>query len=365
MKKIYATKKNPCPICGKEDWCCFIPSDQSTCLEDGLYICNRTLTKADIISPINGSIYLYKKDSINGDEIYVKKEVQQQKKEDRKSSKKITKPIIKRKEEPKSNLPRSNEELNRVYRKFLSMLSLKKKHKKMLLEEGWNEALIAKSFFCSIPEYKSYYVKKLLESEDLKGVPGFYFSKEHWSFVGKSGILMPLYDSKNQIFRLRIRDDNPELDDKGKEKNKYKNFASHGTGGCQAGLQIGIVQKEADKKEEFYITEGEKKALIGNYYLNQRVVNLTGVNCSRFLLEPNGTEEPILSYLIRTGAKVPIVAFDADKRVNPAVWKAHNYLIEVLKEYFPVVGVANWNAGFGKGLDDILLTGILPNIEYV
>lgn len=62
---------------------------------------------------------------------------------------------------------------------------------------------------------------------------------------------------------------------------------------------------------------------------------------------------------------MPIVAFDADKRVNPAVWKAHNYLIELLKEYFPVVGVANWNAGFGKGLDDILLTGILPNIEYV
>lgn len=365
MEKIYATKINPCPICGKEDWCCFIPSDQSVCLEDGLYICNRSQTKADIISPINGSIYLYRKDTINGDGIYIKEEVQQQKREDRKSSKNVSKPIIKRKEEAKGNIARANKELDYIYRKFLSMLTLKQQHKKILLEEGWSEELITRSLFCSIPEYKPYYVKELLKSEELKGVPGFYYSKEHWSFVGKSGILMPLYDIKNQIFRLRIRDDNPELDDKGKEKNKYKNFASHGIGGCQAGLQIGIIQKEGNRKEEFYITEGEKKALVGNYCLNRRVVNLTGVNCFRFLLEANGSEEAMLSYLIKTGAKIPIVAFDADKRDNPAVWKAHNKLIQLLKGYFQIVGVANWNSGFGKGLDDILLTGILPNIIYV
>lgn len=361
MEAVYAKKNHPCPICGKQDWCCFLPSRKLELAGDGLYICRRSQTKSDIVSPVNGSVYQYIKDTINGDGIYVLEEVA--------INRTPTVPIIRRNKKAIDKEPLDNKKLDAVYRRFLGLLYLDEGHYKYFLNQGWDASMIKESLYRSKPgnRSKQFIMDKLRQDfSTLDGVPGFYKAGDDWTFDSReSGILMPLMDTKGQIFRLRQRLDYPEVDEKGKEKNKYKNFASWGESGCSAGMQIGIIENPGDEKETFYITEGEKKAFVGNHYMHTRIVNLTGVNCFRYLLEPNGTEEPILDYLIRTGGKIPIVAFDSDIINNPKVKQAQEALIRLLKNQFDKVGIAAWNSGFGKGLDDILLAGIIPNINYV
>jgi len=68
----------------------------------------------------------------------------------------------------------------------------------------------------------------LQEFGSLRGVPGFYENDYgKWTFAGACGILIPLFDHENNLYRLRIRLDHPEIDENGKEKNKYNNFSSY------------------------------------------------------------------------------------------------------------------------------------------
>lgn len=85
--------------------------------------------------------------------------------------------------------------------------------------------------------------------------------------------------------------DYPELDENGKEKNKYKNFSSYykvqlndGSfknallDGCRAGSHIGFFSNlQKDNYTVCYITEGEKKSMFTNYVLHNPVISLPRV----------------------------------------------------------------------------------------
>lgn len=386
MGGIYATKQKPCPICGRIDWCTFLPGKSAITQEDGLYICRKCQSTWDVISPVDGMIYHFVGITSNGDGMYVNLEVQDLKNAEWKQNKMNNKPsipaipVMKAKHEIPPILPLENKSLGGIYKSFLMKLQLNSFHKKYLKEEGWEDALIKKSMFRSIPSGKDkerIAYELIKEFGSLKGVPGFYLSKNRYTFAGSAGILMPLYDVESQIFRLRIRKDKPEIDNNGKEKNKYGNFSScimeEKDGviqnvyleGCQAGPQIGVYKQVVKSKELFFITEGEKKSIVANEILKALIVNLTGVSYCDFITRPNGTEVSILSYLIQNEYQVPVIAFDADKRWNKKVLQCEENLVMLLKQHFPKVAIADWNPGFGKGLDDILLTGIRPNIRFV
>ena len=57
--------------------------------------------------------------------------------------------------------------------------------------------------------------KKVMQElgiKSLSGVPGAYLNdKGNWSFVGKSGIVFPVYDEEGFIYRIRIRLDYLDL----------------------------------------------------------------------------------------------------------------------------------------------------------
>lgn len=67
------SKAEPCPICGKTDWC----NIQYTNSGDKLSYCRRTLHGNDITSPLNGRIYVFIKQATDGSCIYKDQEAQE------------------------------------------------------------------------------------------------------------------------------------------------------------------------------------------------------------------------------------------------------------------------------------------------
>lgn len=67
-----------------------------------------------------------------------------------------------------------------------------------------------------------------------------------------------------------------------------------------------------------------------------------------------------LDFLKRIGCKNIVVAYDADKNTNENVALYERRLVELLKRHEFLTYTANWNFGFGKGLDDILVLGLRP-----
>lgn len=136
----------------------------------------------------------------------------------------------------------SNAELDKIYRAFLSMLTLEEKHKEQLLKE-WQGAVhdvsslltswpirslppIDKARFANgetfkNPTRKSIIAKLLRLFPTLKGVPGFYMrsgsywssrpEEERWTFLPLEGIIFPCFDKNGMLYRIRIKDDYPAM----------------------------------------------------------------------------------------------------------------------------------------------------------
>lgn len=281
-------------------------------------------------------------------------------------------------------------ELDLIYRSFLKHLHLNKMHAQYLAREGWTKELILHSMLRSLPvNNSSHYnscdreritLELIHEFGSVQGVPGFYKKQDgKWTFSGSSGILIPLYDHNHCLYRLRVRLDHPQVDDSGKEKNKYNNFSSYFEtkttsgalanaylNGCRSGSHIGLYDNPAlDDYTVCYITEGEKKAIYANYVLHTPVVSIPGVNSFNKLLEQSENGFTVLDYLKSRGCRILIIAYDSDKYVNQSVLMYEGKIIEFLSLQDFHIGIAFWNPGFGKGLDDILSINVRPNYELV
>lgn len=148
--------------------------------------------------------------------------------------------------------PLKNSQLHQIYSYLLDMLVLEPNHKKALLDE-WNagidpnlgEKILTRWTVKSLPmtdaarhnsrqtlanptrrELIDQLVKRF---HSLRGVPGFYMGKDgRWEMSALSGIVYPVYDSKGNIYRLRIGDEHPRIDkyakdDAGNYIYEYKN----------------------------------------------------------------------------------------------------------------------------------------------
>lgn len=62
------------------------------------------------------------------------------------------------------------------------------------------------------------------------------------------------------------------------------------------------------------------------------------------------------------GCKSAVVAYDADKNVNEHVHRHEKKLVALLKNHSFHTYIGSWNPGFGKGLDDILVLGVKPQV---
>lgn len=397
MGSITAVGKNSkyrvCPICGKPDWCGVIEFDGYTMLA-----CQRTKDHQNTIGA-DGLFYVFVKESKSGASCLYEEANQARVRKgdvDTDSASYKAFEVQKVKSLPAEELVPAlpNSKLHKIYSKMLSMLVLEERHKQYLLSEGWSEELIKASGIKSFPvnDYernekgivtknpKRYELGKALYEAfgDLTGVPGAYAKvgkndSIYWTFAGPDGILFPIADINKQIYRLRIRLENPtknmkygnlssfkKIEKEGKLINYYKN-------GTRSGNAIGMYQNNCLCENDYYIayvTEGEKKGIIGNYILKSLIIDIPGVNSFALLLkEDEETGERIVDSLKRKGVKILIIAFDADKSQNEAVLKAEQHTIKLLKNEGFIIGIANWPISWGKGLDDILVKGYRPTYD--
>ena len=388
--------------------------------------------------------------------------------------------------------PLPNDKLHVVYSYLLDLLILEPLHKKALLDE-WNAGLVVRDLgerlltrwkIRSLPmnDYarknsgtplrnrtRREVIQKLVERfGSLKGVPGFFLEtvrwterdgtareRTQWQMTGLSGIVYPCYDPDGNIFRIRIGDEHPvleeyahnpdgsyiyeytdkmvwhsdgshsivkvkshaiaaeirwdyrsgewvrhcrtthnrtllysrqkqinlvKLSDKGypvidgKVDGKYKNFSSYKEReeekdgkvyvfntyeqGCQSGSPISIYTKPGDNMGFVYITEGEKKAMVINEFLNCPAISIPGVNSFKKLFEKiPGKDYSVIEWLKMKGMHTIIVVYDADKTTNEAVLRAEGGLLDKCHESNLNTYVGEWDPRFGKGADDILIMG--------
>ena len=390
------SSSEPCPICGKPDWC----SVQYVEGGNKLHYCRRILNGENVIGT-TGETFIFIKKAGDGSCIYKEESAYRASREEwlrsnnmGASSQTFVKkpaavPSVPPPQDVQSIPPLENEKLDKVYRSFLAMLPLKKSHSHYLLRQGWPVSLITRSKIKSMPVHSisakfedsrhKITAELLREFGSLEGVPGFYTERDGtWTFAGASGFLIPLYDMKGNMYRLRLRLDHPELDENGKEKNKYNNFSSYREStapdgslvngyakGCRSGSHIGLYEDHAkDDYTVCYVTEGEKKAIYANFILHNPVISVPGVNSFKKLLEPVGGNN-VLDYLYAKGCRVIVIAYDSDKCVNEAVLMYETRLAQLLMGRGFQIALAGWNPGFGKGLDDILALNVRPTYELV
>lgn len=240
------SKSEPCPICGKPDWCTVQYVEGNT----KLHYCRRVLRCSDITSSLNGMSYVFIKQAKDGSCIYKEESAYREakkawEKENAQGKEHRRKPRAAASGNTVAHIPPTqpadliapldNQSLDAIYRSFLKKLHLNKNHVLYLKRERWTRQMILHAMVRSMPPSgNSYYygtsreqiARDLLrEFGSLKGVPGFYEKTDgSWSFAGQSGLLLPLYDHNGNLYRLRLRLDHPEVDENGKEKNKYHNF---------------------------------------------------------------------------------------------------------------------------------------------
>lgn len=391
------SSSEPCPICGKPDWC------SVQYVEGGhkLHYCRRVLNGDNIIGS-TGETFIFIKRASDGSCIYKEEGAYQASREEwlrNNNNMGVQRTAFKANAVPAPPAPSSscvesippleNEKLDKIYRSFLGMLSLKKPHMQYLFRQGWPADLIISSKIKSMPAYSMsssfedsrhrIAAELIREVGSLEGVPGFFTESDgKWTFAGASGLLIPLYDQNGNMYRLRLRLDHPELDENGKEKNKYNNFSSYKEAsssdgslhnaylnGCRSGSHIGLYENPSkDDYTVCYITEGEKKSIYANYILHNPIISIPGVNSFKKLLEPDGNSG-FLNYLSSKGCRVIVIAYDSDKCVNEAVLMYETRLSQLLLGKGFQIALASWNPGFGKGLDDILSINVRPTYELV
>lgn len=392
------SRNRPCPICGKTDWCGFFESRTG-----GEMVCCQRSEGGQNVIGYDGRNYVFITRSKTGSSAIYEEEGQNLAKEKEwKEQNGISGENRKRVYADKApmrqltpvDIIEPSEDhvwLDKCYNTLLDELVLEEKHRKYLLEEGWSNELIDRCRIKSLPEedYKrirdNILSKNPLRVElgarvsskigDLSGVPGFYQNKKgKWTIAGAGGILFPLFDESHNVFRLRVRLDHVS------KGGKYRNLSSYHENeeaekqgflmnvyyhGCRAGNNIGFYYDSSrDDMYCAYITEGEKKSILGEEILRAPFINIPGVNSVGKLVEGEVGQRPV-DFLKKMGIKILIIAFDADFRTNHAVYLHQQRAISILKEEGFTIGLAEWDESKGKGIDDLLVGNNSPDYHLV
>lgn len=314
-----ATRRMPCPICGKTKHCSFNSS---------IAICMKI--DQGSIKTIHYS---------DGREGYLHKLQPNQVQPDHLS------PII----EPSSATLANIQHRDRVYRRFLSFLSLNARHKSDLLRRGFTEEIIGRNGYKSIPvsEHPWDICRKLKDCGlHLTGVPGFYKARnrhggEYWTFSNKPGYFIPIKDVQGRIQALQRR-----MDDGG--DGKYQLFSSNnGTSGTPAHV---ARPQEKPQASRIWVTESPLKA---DYLAMKGCLAVASVSatCWKAII-------PMLAELqgeLGLSDVDVIEAFDMDKETNKDVKAAVFRLRNELSKRGYRVFRAVWEKE--NGIDDAIQKG--------
>lgn len=225
-----------------------------------------------------------------------------------------------------------------VYREFLSMLPLYRRHAEDLQRRGFTKEQVIRNLYRSLPDEKekrNKIVAALASKYDLTGIRGFRFKEGKWECFYAPGYLIPFRDAKGRIQALQIRTD------KGDPKYLFFGFRDSG---IDHSTPVHVVNPEIAKKtKSAWVTEGPLKADAASNFINSCIIAPPGVSSWRAAVK----------VLDELGVREVVQAFDADQDEKPAVKLCVENFEKALGKRRVLRAV--WPKELGKGIDDALL----------
>lgn len=307
-KWLRVNRHNPCPVCGKPDWCMISPDGRSA-------ICAR------IESPhkAGNAGWLHQLDKALP----------------------VSLPP------PVSTIVKASADaLNSAYTTFLSLLTLSVAHRENLRSRGLSDLDINCLGYKSMPlENRGQIVARLISmGYNMAGIPGFYYDGK-WRLAGPAGILIPVRDVTRRILGFQVRLDRAV-------KGKYRWISSvNYKGGCSPGAPVHVAYPSqyytAGQDDRIWITEGALKADIASINLLNMVLAVAGVGNYISVI-------PIIQSIYPDPARARVIlAYDMDKEKNHYVNSYLNELTERLLRLGFYTFHADWDPK-KKGIDDLL-----------
>lgn len=258
--------------------------------------------------------------------------------------------------EPDPRLPCADEVTRgRVYQSLLRHLTLTPAHHDALIQRGLSQEAIRTQAYRTLPAGgRSALAKALLnefEEATLRTIPGAYVKTENgrswWSWAGAPGLLIPVRNVVGQIVALKVRADDPQLP-------RYSSISSRQHGGAGPGALIHVpLHDDNVDTTTVRITEGELKADVAQHRTGLLTLAVPGVSNWR----------PVIPVLEALATRRVLIAFDADSRTNAHVAAALTRTCEELAAQGWDVQRETWPEAWGKGIDDILVSGHTPILE--
>lgn len=308
------TKRQPCPICGKPDWC-------SVAADGSRVICMRVSSDRPTA---NGGYTHFLNDSPGWKGV----------------PKAAPSPPVKD-GQPKASV----EHHHKVYSALLDALSLAERHRQNLTARGLSAEAIAANGYKSLGTLSGDAFERLSRDFDLAGVAGFYLEKDNWQIAGstrKAGFFVPYRNENGQIVGLQIRSD------QGAPRYLWLSSKDKDQGAGSGTPEHFVKLHRARQTGEIIITEGALKADVIAHRTDSGVCALAGVvNWSDGLPER----------LVALGVEKARIAFDSDFLTNEHVLRAINKLGIALMGAGIKTSVITWPPVKGKGLDDFLAGG--------
>lgn len=338
------SKKHPCRICGKPDWC-------STTALETISFCARSTLNADRVSRYGWGVYYHERSRSGCDLNFNLNRAFRRlpKRKETRISKALAPPAIR----------------DRVYRKLIELSPASSNYEVVngrggLLERGVDDL----SLYGSLPRLvneRRVLVERLAEAlakggiHSFQGIPGFWrnsngllrFWSEQDSFDDL--LLIPFIGPDGLIRACQIR----FMWSMPNKSGRYVWLSSaKERGGCGPGAPLHHADPCSRLNGPVLVTEGALKAAAAQKFLPGRyVVGNSGVATSH-------------REIVETARRKPLeIAFDNDSFTNPHVARALAALLRLRLadqrsfNYVDEVRVLTWDRGT-KGIDEALLAGL-------
>ncbi len=316
-----ATPRDPCPVCGHNDWCRWFP--------DGFCECMRL--EGDRSTRNGGWLHwVGDGDAPGGDWRDRLTRIPQA----------PPRPTV----DPVAR--------DRYFRALLARCPLSATHRAYLRDvRQFTDEQIARHGYGTLPTDSRAIAAGLVDDlgATVQG-PGFYRHNGTPSMYGYPGILLPMVSVDGRIVGMQILPD----DQGARSQGKYRHLSSGDKDdGTPSGAPLHVARPASGgDDEEPIITEGIFKADTIADRTGRVVIAMPGVTIQSQIVT-------ILHALNATGAAV---ALDNDTITNPVVARAETALIERVAAAGLQPSRVMWPSAF-KGLDDALLAGVMPMVK--
>jgi hypothetical protein len=254
-----------------------------------------------------------------------------------------------------SNVPRGGADLlDRAYSALLSLLHLLPRHREALKRRGLADAEIDRCGYRTFGTSGRAARAKALRAElgdALLSIPGFVTKKgqdgePYLTIAGAAGLLVPVRDPAGRIVALLSR-----RDDEPRQGGKYTYLSSARAGGPSPGAPPHVPLGVTVPCPVCRLTEGALKAHVAFFLSGLPTVGAAGL-----------AWRPALDVLRQLGCQTVRLAFDADALDNPHVARALNDCADGAEEAGMAVELERWDRADGKGIDDLLAAGKVPDV---